>query len=92
MRALPARGSSFPESVAAELGYTLRQVRRVYHDIDQGRRPTVCLLGRPLLLERVDGPESVEELSTIAAVACLSPDPMDLSGAACGATHTGPSR
>jgi NAD+ synthase len=44
----------FAESVAAELGYSPEQVRRVYDDIDQKRRATAYLHARPLLLGRVD--------------------------------------
>jgi NAD+ synthase len=42
------------ESVAAELGYSPEQVRRVYDDIDQKRRATAYLHARPLLLGRID--------------------------------------
>jgi len=42
------------ESVAAELGYSPDQVRRVYDDIDQKRRATQYLHARPLLLDPVD--------------------------------------
>jgi NAD+ synthase len=42
------------ESVAAALGYTPQQVRRVFDDIDQKRRATAYLHAPPLLLEPVD--------------------------------------
>jgi NAD+ synthase len=42
------------ESVAAELGYSPDQVRRVYDDIDQKRRATQYLHARPFLLDPVD--------------------------------------
>jgi NAD+ synthase len=42
------------EEVAAELGYTPDQVRRVYDDIDQKRRATTHLHAPPILLEPVD--------------------------------------
>ena len=42
------------ESVAAQLGYSPDQVRRVYDDIDQKRRATAYLHARPLLLEPID--------------------------------------
>lgn len=42
------------ESVAAELGYSPDQVRRVYDDIDQKRRATAYLHARPVLLEPID--------------------------------------
>ena len=42
------------ESVAAELGYTPEQVRRVYDDIEQKRRATGYLHAAPILLERVE--------------------------------------
>jgi hypothetical protein len=42
------------EEVAAELGYTTDQVRRVYDDIDQKRRATTHLHAPPILLEPVD--------------------------------------
>jgi NAD+ synthase len=42
------------EEVAAELGYTPDQVRRVYDDIDQKRRATAPLHAAPILLEAVD--------------------------------------
>jgi NAD+ synthase len=50
-----------PEGVAAELGYTAEQVRRLYDDIDQKRRATVYLHAPPILLEPVD------ELPTLSA-------------------------
>ena len=43
-----------PEAVAAQLGYTPDQVRRVYDDIDQKRRATAHLHAPPILLEPVD--------------------------------------
>jgi NAD+ synthase len=42
-----------PERVAAELGYTAEQIRRLYDDIDQKRRATVYLHAPPILLEPV---------------------------------------
>jgi len=42
------------ESVAAELGYTPEQVRRVYDDNDEKRRATGYLHAAPILLEPVD--------------------------------------
>jgi NAD+ synthase len=42
------------EAIAAELGYTPDQVRRVYDDIDQKRRATAYLHAPPLLLEAAD--------------------------------------
>jgi NAD+ synthase len=50
-----------PEGVAAELGYTAEQVRRLSDDIDQKRRATVYLHAPPILLEPVD------ELPTLSA-------------------------
>jgi NAD+ synthase len=74
------------ESVAAHLGYTPQQVRRVHDDIDQKRRATVYLHAPPLLLERVDELERVDKLSTIAAATCPSPDPAGGLRAARGET------
>jgi NAD+ synthase len=48
------------EAVAAELGYTPEQIRRVYDDIDQKRRATLYLHAPPLLLERVEVGSSVD--------------------------------
>jgi NAD+ synthase len=42
------------EEVAADLGNTTDQVRRVYDDIDQKRRATAYLHAPPILLEPVD--------------------------------------
>lgn len=49
-----AKNHQVPASdVAAQLGFTVQQVERVYADIDQKRRTTAYLHARPLLLEPV---------------------------------------
>jgi NAD+ synthase len=42
------------DAVAADLGYTPEQVRRIYDDVDQKRRATLYLHAAPILLEAVD--------------------------------------